>query len=195
MTLKPCVACGEPKPTDRARCPEHRPKDTKPSRQSRGYDAAWQRLSKRARRLQLFCTDCGSTEDLQTDHTPEAWQRKAEGKVIRLADIDVVCGRCNRRRGSARPETICRVAPVDTPQHPLGKAEFESLFEVQRVVALGIDDVGRPVGRAVVDLVAVDVGDAKDPVRDPGVQDVEVADGSAVCEPDLNTHRHGSSVP
>lgn len=100
MTLKPCTECGEP--SSKSRCPEHRPKDTKPSRQARGYDAAWQRLGKRARRQQPWCEDCGSVSDLQCDHKPSAWQRKAAGKTIRLCDVAVVCGPCNRRRGAAR---------------------------------------------------------------------------------------------
>ena len=71
MTLRPCLICGQP--AARPRCPEHTV-DTKPTAHARGYDAAWQRLSKRARRLQPFCTDCGSTEDLQCDHTPMGTQ-------------------------------------------------------------------------------------------------------------------------
>jgi hypothetical protein len=62
----------------------------------------WRQLSKRARRAQSFCADCGSLEDLQADHSPEAWARKAAGLPIRLQDIDVVCSECNRRRGAAR---------------------------------------------------------------------------------------------
>lgn len=103
MTLRPCLTCGEPSPG--AHCPEHaRPSSPKASAAARGYDAAWTRLSAKARQLQPFCTDCGATEDLQTDHTPEAWQRKAAGKRIRLQDVDVVCGPCNRRRGAARSQ-------------------------------------------------------------------------------------------
>ena len=69
---------------------------------ARGYDTAWDKLSKRARRLQLCCVDCGSTEELQADHLPSAWQRQAAGKAIRLADIEVVCNLCNVCRGSSR---------------------------------------------------------------------------------------------
>lgn len=68
----------------------------------RGYDAAWRRLSARARRLSPFCEDCGTTDDLTADHTVIAWQRKAEGKPIRLQDIAVVCRTCNAERGAAR---------------------------------------------------------------------------------------------
>ncbi|BBY61157.1 hypothetical protein MSAR_42930 [Mycolicibacterium sarraceniae] len=110
MTLRPCLDCGEP--TSGPRCTEHTI-DTKPTAHARGYDAAWTRLSKRARRLQPFCTDCGSTEDLQTDHTPQAWARKAAGKPIRLQDVRVLCGPCNRAAGAARGPSATRGdAPV-----------------------------------------------------------------------------------
>lgn len=119
MTLRPCLQCGEP--SDRSRCPAHRPRCTKPSRQSRGYDAHWQRLSAKARRLQPWCTDCGATDDLQLDHLPSAWERKARGLRIRLGvDAEVVCGPCNRARGQARG-----MDPSATRQHPMVKAESE----------------------------------------------------------------------
>lgn len=116
VTLRPCIECGEP--TEAERCDEHRLKSRdRPSGDGhalsayeRGYDHAWRLLSARARRLQPFCSDCGATEDLQTDHTPLAWARKAAGKVIRLKDVDVVCGPCNRIRGSARPGAESRSA-------------------------------------------------------------------------------------
>lgn len=99
--LRPCVVCGEL--STGSRCAEHpAPSERKLSAHRRGYDAAWFRLSAKARRLQPFCSDCGATEDLTTDHTPEAWARKVRGLPIRLADVDVVCRRCNSRRGAAR---------------------------------------------------------------------------------------------
>lgn len=101
MTLRPCLTCGLP--SAGPRCDDHRA-DHKPSAHTRGYDAAWTRLSAKARRLQPWCSDCGSVEDLQADHTPEAWERKAAGKPIRLQDVDVTCGPCNRARGAARPQ-------------------------------------------------------------------------------------------
>lgn len=99
MTLTPCLDCGEP--ADGSRCPEHTTQ-AKGTATQRGYDAAWDRLSKRARKLQPFCTDCGTTEGLQADHSPEAWAAKAAGKPIKLSMIDVVCGPCNVARGAAR---------------------------------------------------------------------------------------------
>lgn len=109
--LRPCLECGEP--SEGAHCPEHaRPSSPKTSAASRGYDAAWRRLSAKARKLQGFCSDCGATEDLQTDHSAEAWRRKAAGKPIRMQDVDVVCGPCNRKRGAAR----CQQTPARAQQ-------------------------------------------------------------------------------
>jgi hypothetical protein len=39
------------------------------------------------------------------DHLPSAWERRAQRKPLRLKDIEVVCGECNRARGSSRPES------------------------------------------------------------------------------------------
>jgi len=52
-----------------------------------------------------FCEQCGSTEDLQLDHQPSAWLRKAAGKPIRPQDVRVLCRLCNVAAGKARPET------------------------------------------------------------------------------------------
>jgi 5-methylcytosine-specific restriction protein A len=112
MTLTACLDCGEP--SDGPRCAEHTT-DTKAPAADRGYDAAWTRLSKRARRLQPFCSDCGSTEDLQCDHTPEAWARKAAGLAIRLQDVQVLCGSCNRAAGAARGPAATRGMPPGRP--------------------------------------------------------------------------------
>lgn len=68
----------------------------------RGYGHRWQQLSKRARRLQDFCSDCGSPEDLTVDHSMRAWAAHEAGKTITLDMVDVVCSRCNTERGAAR---------------------------------------------------------------------------------------------
>lgn len=122
MTNRPCLVCGEP--SAESRCSLHRlPARTKRPTGERGYGWTWQQLSRRARAAQPFCTDCGARDDLQTDHSPEAWRRRAAGKVIRLRDVAVVCGPCNRRRGRSRPTG-------DTPRvgrpAPRSKAEFRS---------------------------------------------------------------------
>lgn len=111
MKLKtPCIDCGAI--TDNTRCSSCSTKhetarqrgrvQVKKSSTERGYGSTWRRLSERARQLQTFCSDCGATNDLQADHTPEAWKRYERGLPIRLSDIDVVCGACNRTRGAAR---------------------------------------------------------------------------------------------
>ena len=108
-----CPSCGAVFTRDDGRaaaCPECQPNRHRPgpddrlrgSATSRGYGKAWQRLSRRARRLQPYCTDCGSPDDLTADHSPEAWQAHEDGRPITLDMIDVVCRRCNGSRGAAR---------------------------------------------------------------------------------------------
>ena len=122
MTLTVCVVCGEP--CNGSRCPDHQlPSAPKRPTGARGYGWTWQQLSKRARRLQPFCTLCGATEDLQTDHTPEAWQRFTQGKAIRLQDVRVLCGPCNRAAGRARPTGV---TPPESAPVPPGQADFRS---------------------------------------------------------------------
>lgn len=99
MTLTCCVDCGEPSTS--TRCPQHQT-NRKGTAKSRGYDWTWAKLSKRARIMSPLCCDCGSTHDLQGDHSPEAWARKAAGKPLRLQDIAIRCGACNRAAGAAR---------------------------------------------------------------------------------------------
>lgn len=108
-----CATCGTPFTLDpgemrRSRCTDCRPAPREiPDRgtpKQRGYDERWRRLSIRARRAQPFCSDCGATDDLTADHTPEAWARREAGQSIRLEDVDVVCRPCNGRRGAVRGE-------------------------------------------------------------------------------------------
>lgn len=114
MTLRPCLECGTP--SDGPRCTEHTV-DTKAPAAQRGYDWQWTKLSRRARRLQPFCSDCGATDDLQADHSAQAWQRKAAGKAIRLQDIRVICGPCNRAAGAARGPSATRGDAPSRPNH------------------------------------------------------------------------------
>jgi hypothetical protein len=115
VTLRTCLTCGEP--SAGPRCPQHT-LDAKGTATQRGYDAAWDRLSKRARRLQPWCETCGATEGLQADHSPEAWARKAAGKPIRLTDVRVLCGPCNRDAGAARGPSATRgsAPPAASPR-------------------------------------------------------------------------------
>lgn len=105
--MKPCLRCGEPSPE--SYCSEHAPErdrtfdQPKTSSTSRGYGTTWRKLSERARRIQPWCSDCGTQDDLTTDHSPEAWERYNAGKAIRLRDVDVLCRSCNASKGRARP--------------------------------------------------------------------------------------------
>lgn len=102
--MKPCLECGEP--SEGRRCEACAPPASrlrKTTARERGYDTAWDRLSRAARKLQPFCSDCGSEERLTADHKPQAWERKAAGLPLRLEDVEVVCNDCNVRRGSSRP--------------------------------------------------------------------------------------------
>ena len=119
--LKACADCGDL--TTRARCTTCRPPDHEgKSSTARGYDSAWRRLSRRARRLQPFCTDCGATTELSVDHTPQAWERHERGLEIRLEDVAVVCITCNNRRGAARGPQTRGSDPLRRGQSPSGKA-------------------------------------------------------------------------
>lgn len=122
-----CPECGQvfTREDSFARCGKCHPRrwdrpsrawERKGSPESRGYDRAWRNLSVRARRLQPWCSDCRSPEDLTADHSPTAWARRSAGKAIRLRDIDVVCRRCNSDRGPARGEAAREDRrPADLP--------------------------------------------------------------------------------
>lgn len=112
---KPCRSCGTPT-TDGSRCERCETElvrrtnrartvrvEKKRAPRSRGYDQAWRLLSESMRRQQPWCSDCGSSDDLQLDHLPSAWERKEEGLPLRVIDVEVVCAGCNRERGEARP--------------------------------------------------------------------------------------------
>ena len=125
MTWTPCIDCGTPAPT--TRCTEHTKPDLRGTATQRGYDSTWAALSRRARRAQPFCTDCGARDDLTVDHSPEAWARKNAGLVIRLQDVDVCCRSCNSKRGRARPTGE---NPERVGQAPPVKADFPTYLRM-----------------------------------------------------------------
>ncbi len=104
-TLKPCLDCGTPAAA--SRCPDHarahRNRQVGSAR-ARGYNRTWDKLSTRLRKLSPLCEQCGATDNLQLDHKPSAWLRKAAGKTIRTRDVRVLCRRCNVTAGKARPD-------------------------------------------------------------------------------------------
>lgn len=139
MTLKPCLRCGEPSPG--TYCSEHKPTNVSSkskrakTKRERGYNWHWDQLSRRARRLQPFCSDCGATDDLQADHSPEAWQRHEDGLAVRIQDVDVCCGPCNRARGAARGPLTRGYAPTHGSPPPVDKAQ--SALHLQMIVNKG----------------------------------------------------------
>lgn len=150
-----CSECGTvyERQTSGSRCPECTPTRERTARRivsesrrgtakSRGYDAAWNRLSKRARRLQPFCSDCGREDQLTTDHSPRAWERRAAGLPIRLEDVDVVCQWCNGDRGPARgPEAVERPTFADQAR------ELEELTDAMPYDLPEADDLDERVAR------------------------------------------------
>lgn len=112
MTLRPCLGCGTPSPGTRCHaCDADRQAaidDRRGTPTQRGYDAAWARLSRRARRLQPWCLDCGTTTDLSADH--KRWPART------LADVEVVCRPCNSRRGATRGANPRPRTPTPTLQ-------------------------------------------------------------------------------
>lgn len=129
--------CGEPSPE--SRCPLHphlQPK--KRSREERGYDDAWRKLSQRARELQPWCSTCGATEDLTADHLQ--WPART------LKHVDVLCRTCNARKGAPTPDNDPRIVferPGGKGQtrpapHPRGKA-FEITQLVSEETIMGVE--------------------------------------------------------
>ena len=149
--MKPCLDCGEV--TEGSRCAAHtreRERASKGSAKERGYGYAWDKLSRRARQLQPWCLICGSPDDLQTDHTPEAWARKAAGKSIRLRDVRVLCGFHNREAGAARGPRTRGIPPSGTAPRPEVEAKSRLHTEAEsqsdgREPPLLIDAPGRNV--------------------------------------------------
>lgn len=137
MTLRPCLTCGEP--SGRSRCDAHRVK-APPKVLPKGHvhlnPARWKALSKRARRMQPWCLDCGTTEDLTTDHVIPV--SEAPELAYKPANIAVRCRPCNSRRGdrctdTERAEVETRLtrgeAPAGGDFRRAPKAKFALLTE------------------------------------------------------------------
>lgn len=93
--MKPCLVCGEPTPA--SRCPDHQLPDTR-KRTGERRTARWARLSARLRRMQPFCTACGSRDDLTVDHVVPLAARP--DLAYRIDNLQVLCRKCNSRKGT-----------------------------------------------------------------------------------------------
>ena len=121
--LRPCIVCGAPSDLG-TRCAAHpapRPPRKRPPSSTQGWDRAWQRLSRRARQLQPWCSWCGTTEDLTGDHL--RWPAET------LDDVQVLCRRCNSRKGPLRQRvtpTVGRDPQGEGAGWPRGEAKSET---------------------------------------------------------------------
>ncbi len=114
MTARPCIDCGEPTPG--TRCPDCQAERARQRpRKARGHvhenPARWKALSARARRLQPFCLDCGSTVDLTADHVIPVSERP--DLALRIENVAVRCRRCNGRK-AGRPPSDAERREVET---------------------------------------------------------------------------------
>ena len=115
-----CIGCGLV--IDKGtRCNDCRPRRPPgPSATQRGYGSHWEALSKQARKLQPWCSDCGSPDNLTVDHSPQSWKKLDAGKRLSLNDfrnglLTVRCIKCNIASGSARGPNVSRPATNETP--------------------------------------------------------------------------------
>lgn len=159
MTARPCIACGEVISTG-TRCSTCTPADTKKARKiaHAGTDSQWRRLSLRARRMQPFCIDCHTDQDLTADHiipvdvAPELAyttenitvrcrpHNSARGNRYTQAEAEQVLNAllsAQARRSSPRLRKLIPVAqravqvgtrPPEQHEHPGGKAQGALLF-------------------------------------------------------------------
>lgn len=94
---KPCIICGTP--SDGPRCDDHRiRRDPKPADHVHANLGRWKALSAKARRLQGWCTWCGATTDLTTDHIIPFSICPALAHCI--DNCQVLCRTCNGKRGN-----------------------------------------------------------------------------------------------
>jgi hypothetical protein len=104
---RPCLKCGEL--SAGSYCDECPP--VMASATQRGYPGWWQKLSKECRRLQPFCSTCGTVgtqqNPLTLHHTALAWVKVQSGQRLSMRDafaglVSVECQRCNNGYGAQR---------------------------------------------------------------------------------------------
>lgn len=119
--LTSCLECGEP--SEGTRCDEHAIK-----RQPRAWTARdtgrWRRLSRRLRKMQPFCLQCGTPDDLTVDHIVPL---DAGGDPFDVSNLQVICRRHNSMKGTTWGET-----PPPVPPRAAGEAKFASHMRITR---------------------------------------------------------------
>jgi len=122
--MRPCLACGTPTPHSRcepcaaARAADLERRRQRPSTSRRGYGTRWQRLSRRARVLQPWCSRCGTTVDLTADHVDALAAGGTRTPRVDDGSIDVLCRRCNASKG--RGNTRDDLTPDPHPEAMFG---------------------------------------------------------------------------
>lgn len=102
---RPPIGAGVSHSQPRSNAQRRQVRTPEPNRlRERGHDAAWGRLSTKARRLQPWCEICGMPGSPDRPGVPG---NPLNGDHIRwparsLADVRVLCRRCNSKAGAAR---------------------------------------------------------------------------------------------
>lgn len=92
--MQPCITCGIVSSTSKCANCKSTTKRLRPSPTARGYDSAWQKLSKQLRLMQPYCSWCKSTQDLTVDHIKPL----SKGGTHDLTNLRVLCRTCNSGR-------------------------------------------------------------------------------------------------
>ena len=107
MIARPCISCGEPIATG-TYCTECTPVDHRVRHAIRSNPSRWKKLSAKARKLQPWCSTCGTSGDLTADHIIPIVERPDLAYVIE--NIDILCRPCNGRKAGAPPSDAERLA-------------------------------------------------------------------------------------
>jgi 5-methylcytosine-specific restriction enzyme A len=70
-------------------------KDIKRQERHRAYDYEWQKLSRLARKIQPWCSRCGTNKDLTADHILSL----ENGGSNIIENIMILCRKCNSSKG------------------------------------------------------------------------------------------------
>src|SRR5690606_15527647 len=103
--FKPCLVCGEL--SKESRCSEHR--ITRTSREGHAAyknNARWKNLSKKLRKLQPWCSECGATDDLTCDHIIPVKERS--DLTYATENIQILCRSCNGSKAGQPPSEAQR---------------------------------------------------------------------------------------
>jgi 5-methylcytosine-specific restriction enzyme A len=100
VQLRICNGCRghyQPSHNSRGRCREclreyeRQKRQRRGSTAQRGYGRAWQELRKVQLARQAYCAECGSTDDLTTDHIVPL----ARGGRSEMSNLQTLCRSCN----------------------------------------------------------------------------------------------------